>query len=79
MYRQSKESGSIVLVVVILVLVVLGVGTYLVSSGKLALPGLKKSSEAKITLQIEVKNPFDKNAQYVNPFSGYKNPFDTAK
>lgn len=36
----------------------------------------KVSKEPKVSLKKEYKNPFDKNAQYVNPFSQYKNPFD---
>lgn len=35
-----------------------------------------KSKEPTVSLKKEYKNPFDKNAQYVNPFSQYKNPFD---
>ena len=53
--------------------------TYFVFSGRLNLGLSKKSSEPTVTLQTVVQNPFDKNSQYVNPFSGYKNPFDTAK
>ena len=67
------------LVILFVVLVGLGVGVYLVLNGKLAVPGLKKSSDPTVALQTVVKNPFDKTSQYVNPFSGYKNPFDTAK
>lgn len=35
--------------------------------------------QSSVVLNKEYKNPFDKNAQYVNPFSKYKNPFDSLK
>lgn len=66
-------------VAIILVASVLVIFTYLVFSGRLNLGLSKKSAEPTITLQTVVKNPFDKTSQYVNPFSEYKNPFDTAK
>lgn len=34
--------------------------------------------EPKVSLQTKYDNPFDKKAQYVNPF-GQKNPFDQLK
>jgi len=37
------------------------------------------SSKATVKLKTQYKNPFDKDTQYVNPFSGYKNPFDQLK
>lgn len=43
----------------------------------LSLPGAKK--ELSVSLQTQYQNPFDKSAQYVNPFSGYKNPFDSLR
>ncbi len=33
--------------------------------------------QSNITLKKEYNNPFDKKTQYVNPFSSYKNPFDS--
>lgn len=41
----------------------------------LKLPGQKASVE----LKADYKNPLDKTSQYLNPFSAYKNPFDTLK
>ncbi len=38
---------------------------------------LKK--EPTVALKTEVKNPFDKETQYVNPFDTYKSPFYTLK
>lgn len=37
------------------------------------------AQQSNVSLKKEYKNPFDKNAQYVNPFSQYKNPFDSLK
>lgn len=39
----------------------------------------KSGKEPTVTLKEEYQNPFDKEAQYVNPFSDYKNPFDSLK
>ena len=35
------------------------------------------SKELKVPLTEVYQNPFDQNTQYVNPFSEYKNPFDS--
>ncbi len=35
--------------------------------------------EPDVLMKTEYENPFAKNAQYVNPFSQYKNPFDRLK
>jgi hypothetical protein len=44
-------------------------------------PSVAKSQpeQSNVVLKKEYQNPFDKNAQYVNPFSQYKNPFDSLK
>ena len=34
------------------------------------------SKELRVPLHAVYENPFDKETQYVNPFSEYKNPFD---
>lgn len=71
------------LVVLLLILFALGTVLYVLPSGVLkqtSLPSLpRQKQEASVTLQKQYQNPFDKNTQYVNPFSGYKNPFDTLK
>lgn len=38
-----------------------------------------KKKAASVQLENEYQNPFDEKTQYVNPFSSYKNPFDTLK
>lgn len=35
--------------------------------------------QSNVSLKTDYKNPFDKDTQYVNPFSQYKNPFDSLK
>ncbi len=42
-------------------------------------PVVTPTSTVKVSLQKDYQNPFDKKTQYVNPFTQYKNPFDTAK
>lgn len=32
-----------------------------------------------VTLTTQYENPFDRDSQYVNPFSTYKNPFNNVK
>lgn len=79
----ASEKGVLHLAALFVILILLGAGIFLlVSLGviqnplkKLAdLPGAKK--EPTVSLQTSYKNPFDKSAQYVNPFASYKNPFD---
>ncbi|MBI2196710.1 hypothetical protein HYU45_03850 [Candidatus Daviesbacteria bacterium] len=78
-----NQKGAIALVAPIILLLIVGaVVFFLVSKGliksplsSIKLPGLSK--EPTVSLQTGYKNPFDKSAQYVNPFSGYKNPFDS--
>ena len=43
-----------------------------------AIPGINKQEPA-VSLQKQYQNPFDKNTQYINPFSTYQNPFETLK
>lgn len=42
-------------------------------------PLVTPTSSVKVSLQNSYQNPFDKKTQYTNPFTQYKNPFDTAK
>ncbi|MBI4059142.1 hypothetical protein HY404_02795 [Candidatus Microgenomates bacterium] len=75
-----NERGIVTLIPLLLLLLAVVVIYLLVSGGiikNLNLPGLKK--EAKVELQTQYQNPFDKDAQYVNPFASYKNPFDQLK
>ena len=37
------------------------------------------SKDVQVQLASEYQNPFNKDTQYVNPFSEYKNPFDNLR
>lgn len=39
-------------------------------------PGTVPLATPSVVLQSQYTNPFDSKAQYVNPFSDYKNPFN---
>lgn len=81
---HSAQSGVVTLAVPVLLLIIIAVILYILFSQGIikapttpSLPGLKK--EPTVSLQNQYQNPFDKSAQYVNPFSEYKNPFDALK
>lgn len=85
--QKNNQKGVIHLVVPLLLLLIFAAIIFgLAAIGILrmplkslpALPGVKKQ-EPTVTLQKQYQNPFDKNTQYINPFSSYKNPFDTLK
>ncbi|MBI2020559.1 hypothetical protein HYS94_04025 [Candidatus Daviesbacteria bacterium] len=79
-----REKG-IVHLAIPLVFLVLAIAAILIfaSAGILkgpnlsSLPGIKK--EPNVSLRTQYQNPFDKSAQYVNPFAEFKNPFDALK
>lgn len=77
------QKGFAPLILLLLVALVLAV-VYLLFRGSLNLPKPNfqiptAKKEPTVPLQTKYQNPFDKNAQYINPFSAYKNPFDTLK
>lgn len=80
---MNKEKGiaHILLILVILVAVVLGI--YFVARQTNLLPKtsfqIGQTKDPTVSLQTQYQNPFDENSQYVNPFSEYKNPFDSLK
>ena len=57
----------------------LGIGYFLISKGfvKNPAPSLIKIPTSSVELAADYKNPLDKSSQYVNPFSEFKNPFDS--
>lgn len=65
------------LIAAVLVFILISQGIVKIPLKNINLPGVKK--EPTVSLQTQYQNPFDKNAQYVNPFSEYKNPFDNLK
>ncbi len=80
-----NQKGVIALAAPIILLLVVGAVVFiLISQGliknplkSISLPG--QSKEPTVSLQKQYQNPFDKSAQYVNPFASYKNPFDLLK
>lgn len=82
-----NQKGAVHLFVVIIVLVIVAVAAYLLYQGgyfNFATPKPSQDQntqttpqEPTVSLKNEYENPFDKDTQYVNPFSEYKNPFDS--
>lgn len=69
----------LLVVVAALIFILAAVGVIKIPLKSLpALPGIKKQ-EPTVSLQKQYQNPFDKSSQYINPFSSYKNPFDSLK
>jgi hypothetical protein len=68
-------------IIIVGLLVFIGVGFYLIGKGvvKNPIPGIVNIPTSSVELKPEYKNPLDKEAQYTNPFSDYKNPFDSLK
>lgn len=77
---QKYKKGFTHIVVLLLVLLLLGgIIVYLLVSRSLISNPFASLQKSTVALQTKYQNPFDKNAQYANPFSQYKNPFDIAK
>lgn len=78
-----NQKGAIALVAPLFLLIIAAVIFVLISQGIIKLPsklvpGLPgKGQEPTVTLQTQYQNPFD--GKFVNPFVGYKNPFDALK
>jgi len=68
-------------VLALLVVVSIGLIIVLQSQNRLTskAPITTTTSASSIAPQNQYENPFDKDSQYVNPFSDYKNPFDSLK
>lgn len=64
------------LTLLLLSIAVIGVAYVLLALGIIRNPFEK---ELKVPLSEVYQNPFDQKTQYVNPFSNYKNPFDSLK
>lgn len=79
----SRSKVGLVVGLVIVIFVVVGVVVWILvrpqrggvgTIGQLPLLGLREQPTS-VELKSEYKNPFDRNAQYVNPFTDYKSPF----
>lgn len=83
--RFACEAGVIHLALPLLILLAAGAVVFLmITQGILKIPSklipsLPTKKDPTVSLQTQYQNPFDKKAQYVNPFAGYKNPFDSLK
>lgn len=77
-----KEASSLLnsknLLLLLLALLIVGavVLFVLILNQKKLSTSLQTAKESTVSLTKDYDNPFDKNTQYVNPFSEYKNPFD---
>lgn len=78
---KLSEKGSVTLVLLPVFILVLSVAAfYIYKTFNFAKNKLTLQSEVlAVELKNEYDNPFDKSAQYVNPFSSRKNPFDSMK
>lgn len=78
---KKSESGSVILILLILFLVVGSIAAFVVyktiNTGTQRVA--KQSESLAVALKSEYQNPFDKNTQYENPFNDYQNPFDQLK
>lgn len=79
---EFSEKGVIHLALPLFLVIIAIAAFLLISSGIIKnplknLPSQILKQEPTVSLQTGYKNPFDKSAQYVNPFSAYKNPFDS--
>jgi hypothetical protein len=45
------------------------------SSARFSNKSVVNNAKPTVKLQAQYNNPFDKDSQYANPFSQYKNPF----
>lgn len=79
-----RQQSGYILIVLLVVIVLLGGGVAFLFTSQ----SLKKiqtynkrleqaAAEPSVVLTAEYENPFDKKTQYTNPFSTYKNPFDS--
>lgn len=79
-----NQKGVIALAAPLLLLLIAAVVAFiLISQGILKIPSKVstilpgKGQDPTVSLQTKYDNPFD--GKFVNPFAGYKNPFDALK
>ncbi len=78
---KLSQKGSVALFLLPILIISVAVAAYFIyqtlitAKNKFTL----QSEVLAVELQKEYNNPFDKSAQYVNPFSTSKNPFDSMK
>lgn len=76
---RTAQKGVVHLLPIFFVLALIAAITLvLVSRGIIKNP-LTKITKSAVAPTTQYSNPLDKESQYVNPFSSYKNPFDKLK
>lgn len=75
---MKTKKGIVHLISLVLILAVLLVAAYFLYT-RIVQKRLLKPQQPTVELKTEYNNPFDKSAQYVNPFSEYKNPLDATQ
>lgn len=82
---MTKEQGFTPLALLLIITVLIALGYILISQGVIKIPSQLNPSNKQPTqsssanLKNIYQNPFEKDTQYVNPFSEYKNPFDNVQ
>lgn len=77
---DKKGIAHPALVIVIGVIAIWALVLYLlISQGIIKKPKIFAPAETAVELKTKYNNPFDKQAQYVNPFDQYKSPFQNLK
>lgn len=74
-HSQDGFAHLFLILVGLVLLVGAGVVIFLVSQGRVSLPGGPQAARPSVSLKTEYKNPFAKESQYVNPFDEFKSPF----
>lgn len=77
----ARQAGIVHLFPIIVVALLVGFLTYFVVTADKISEKITKGREARfreagIELRTAYNNPLEKETQYVNPFSDYKNPID---
>lgn len=80
---MPKEKGLAPLILLLIGAIVILAVVLLIRHGLIQpqvskIPGLgQQAKEPTVSLQTQYQNPFE--GKFVNPFAGYKNPFDALK
>lgn len=73
---DEKGAAFLILVFVFAAVAIVGV-SLVIKTLTTATKKISQNAEVlSVALKTEYSNPFDKETQYVNPFSSKKNPFD---
>lgn len=73
--KRRKKLLRIVLLATVLTIVVLFILSLAVNIVRRQIGTKNGAAQQKMSPKTKYRNPFESNTKYVNPFSGYKNPF----